>query len=244
MNTINDVLASTGLFGGLQQVTLESIPIATGNDTSLIQSLSDVVSTYQCMSQYNDMKSFFSDASNIVGIKSAYAKYGLPPKNRPSVRHAFSWQDFCDWDKGILKFYYAAKYRNQYQIPVSDAINCEKISTMQIALNSEIANSDKLYVNDGDGGAHLSRTQALNDMLSDLNAMYANLSCDAAIKQQQQDAIAAQTAQEQAASQAALLQTYQATSTVSGGGSNIAIYAVAGVGVLITILVMVKLLKK
>jgi len=204
-----------------------------GDDTAIVTKMIALFSggnaRYMTDRQPN-LLAFLKDPNNASGIIASYNKYGDPTgKDYPTQ----------------MKFYYAAQYMNQYPLPAANPINCNQIATMQIALNSEIANSDKLYVNDGDATLHLVRTTILNDMLSVLSSMYANLSCDAAIQQQQQDAIAAQTAQEQAASQQALLQTYQATSaTATGGGTSIAVYAVGGVAAIIVLLIVIRLIKK
>ena len=80
------------------------------DDPTLRAQVLDIVSTYTCMGQYSDMVNFFSNPSNIEGIKDAKSTYGLPPKNTPAYHTTFGgWHDFCDWQNGMYKFYLAAK---------------------------------------------------------------------------------------------------------------------------------------
>ena len=226
----------------LSQLTFK-YPLNMGDDPTLRNSVTAIVNTYSCMTDYNAMKVFFATPSNIVGIKSAIDKYGLPIANRQAYHTTFGgWHDFCDWTN-IAKFYYYAKFSMLYPALASVQTNCEAIQGYLIALEQEKKSADEDNITNPHDDIHTPKIQALSDKISEYNSIYAGMSCDQYLVDVAQKKIADAQAAALAASQASELSVYTQTSSTAGGGTQIAIYAAVGVAILIGILAYKKMNK-
>lgn len=218
------------------------------DDAALRQQLLSIVETFTCMSQYAEMKAFFSNAANIKGITDAVSIYGTPPKNRESYHTGAGmfgkWHDFCDWDMGILKFYLAARFFLNYPNIAKDQANCQKIADYISTLPDELKSADNKYVNDNDANYHNTMTTVINDRLSYYNSLSSSLSCNTYLAdklQEKQQAIAKTTLDQSLQSNEAAL---KAATAIQGTGSSVGMYFLYGVGGLIAVLILVKMFKK
>ena len=157
---------------------------------------------------------FVQNPNNAAAILAAYTVYGNP------ANQSFSTQ---------AEFYYFAYYSSLYPLPAAVQTNCTVLSSQETSLQAELAGSDKVYVSDNNAILHNIRTTVIIQMLSNVQAMYANLNCDTYI-----------VATQNTADQAAQLQQVKATTTST---SNLGIYFLIGSGVLVAILVMIKIFK-
>lgn len=228
----------------LSQLTFK-YPLNTGDDPTLRNSVTNIVNSFGCMTDYNAMKIFFATPSNIVGIKSAIDKYGLPPANRDSYHTGAGflgrWHDYCDWDKGMAKFYYYAKLSMQYPVLAQAQTNCDAINGYLIALEQEKKSADEDNISTPHEDVHTPKIQAISDKISEYNSIYASISCDQYLSDVAQKKISDAQAAALAASTASELSVYTQTSGTSGGGTQLAIYAAVGVAIVIAVLAYKKM---
>jgi hypothetical protein len=110
---------------------------------------------------------------------AAYEMYGIPPANRLSekVGGIFGhWNDYCDWDRGIYKFYIAAKYFKTYAPLTIEKKNCAKLKSTLDFLEQEKLNADKAGIYDP--ATRDTSLSVLNDIQSKYMVGYSNLLCD------------------------------------------------------------------
>lgn len=120
------------------------------------------------------MVSFFSDPDNEKAIAEAYDKRGsYPPRNRPSKHTGLGflgkWTDYCDFDP-IYEFYNYAKISADFPKVTATKANCYQIKSALVGLEAVRANAlvnrDSVY------------QKAVETKISEYNAIYASLSCD------------------------------------------------------------------
>ena len=215
------------------------------DNSSLRSQILDVVSTFSCVSFFNEMKNFFSNPKNISGIQDAFDKYGMPTKNRQAVHHTFGgWKDYCDWTN-IGKFYEYARLSIDFpSLNPSDMDNCYGIKNYIVSLQDAKAAADKLQVSKPDEALHTSTLQAINDKIDYYNSLNSKMNCSVYIQKQDDIRAAELEANTIALTQQSNLETFAATTKTSADTSKIAVYVFAGVAVLIGILVAKKVLTK
>jgi len=139
------------------------------------------------------MVSFFSDPDNEKAIAEAYDKRGsYPPKNRASYHTGLGflgkWHDFCDFDP-IYEFYNYAKISADFPKVVANKANCFQIKSALVGLEAVRANAlvnrDAVY------------QKAVETKISEYNAIYAALSCDQYIIDQEKAQLEAASIREQ-----------------------------------------------
>jgi hypothetical protein len=214
---------------------------ATGSPSSgdPLTDIREVVKTYQCMTEYNEMSNFFNDTSNEAATLAALDMYGLSPKNRPSERPCWlcKWKNFCDWDKGILKLYEAAKLYKLYPQLKLEKVNCRKIEGIVPLLEQEKLNIDKLATNKtaiSEANSEQLRTLRLsvvNDMQSKYLSAYTSLNCEEFIATMDERKIIAQVeaAKDKSKKEATRLTT-----------PKLFIYGISGVIVLLSIVMLLR----
>lgn len=139
------------------------------------------------------MVNFFSDKDNEAAIAEAYDKFGgYPPKNRASYHTGIGflgkWHDFCDFDP-IYEFYNYAKISADFPRVAANKANCYQIKSALVGLEAVRANAlvnrDVVY------------QKAVETKISEYNAIYAALSCDQYIIDQEKVQLEAASIREQ-----------------------------------------------
>ena len=180
--------------------------------------LTTIVDSYGCMSNYQEMKSFFTNPSNSRGVQDAINKYGIPPENRKSYRDGGlfgRWHDPCDW-QNILKFYQYAKLSVQFPNLTNPQTDCSKVASALMALNSQLASADSFS---NDANTKVAYKEALNDKLADYQTFNVSNSCETLVQNQ----------------------TYQ---TTTGSTTKLAIYIFGGAAVVIGLLYAIAVYNK
>ena len=149
--------------------------------------LTTIVDSYGCVSNYQEMKAFFANSTNSRGIQDAINKYGTPIANRPSTNSGFGlfkknwgWTDYCDW-QNIEKFYQYAKLSVQFPILTNPQIDCSKVDSAILALNSQLANVDSATK---DANIKIALTEALNDKIAEYQSFNVVNDCENLVKNQ------------------------------------------------------------
>jgi hypothetical protein len=150
-------------------------------------SLTTIVDSYGCMSNYQEMKAFFANPTNARGVQDAINKYGLPVANRPSYNTGFGifkknwgWVDFCDW-QNISKFYQYARLSVQFPILTNPQTDCTKVASAILALNSQLANVANVTK---DANIKTALTEALNDKIAEYQSFNVVNDCENLVKNQ------------------------------------------------------------
>lgn len=186
------------------------------------------------------MVSFFSDPDNAQAIAEAYDKFGgYPPKNRASYHTGVGflgrWHDFCDFDP-INDFYNYARISVDFPKLTPSKANCYQLKSALVGLETVKANamvSDKAY------------QKAIETKISEYNALYASLSCDQYIIDQEK--IQAEAASVRTQEKAAELQAEafdKASGTTPTAGSKTGTYVLYGFVGLSAIIFLTVMLKK
>jgi hypothetical protein len=177
--------------------------------------LTTIVDTYGCMSNYQEMKSFFANPTNASGIQDALIKYGTPVANRESYHTGLgffgTWHDFCDW-QNIGKFYQFAKLSVQLPTLKNPQVDCASIPSALTTLNAILSTTGTIK----DANVKVALTDAINDKIADYQTFNTQNSC------------------------ATLLQTTSTNTTMK----NLGIYAVAGLALVFGIAFAVRISKK
>jgi hypothetical protein len=150
-------------------------------------SLTTIVDSYGCMSNYQEMKAFFANPTNARGVQDAINKYGLPVENRKSYNTGFGifkknwgWVDFCDW-QNIGKFYQYARLSVQFPILFNPQTDCTKVASAILALNSQLANVANVTK---DANIKTALTEALNDKITEYQSFNVVNDCENLVKNQ------------------------------------------------------------
>lgn len=166
-------------------------------------------------------KSYLLNPSNATGLLYSYTANGNPA----SVSNY----------AGVLLWFYTAYYANLYPLPDDTQASCAAINTAILGLQGEIAASDKVFVNDGIGETHNARTLAINNLNSQFNSLYANLSCDTYLANQ----AAAQEAAANTAAQTSATQSEIAAYTATQGTTVLGIpITTANIGIAAAVVVV------
>jgi hypothetical protein len=185
--------------------------------------------------------SYFQSPANISGMKEAYAKFGIPPKNRKSERPCFfcSWKDYCDWGD-VFRFYYYSKIAQDYPaLNPQVKSNCNLIKGYIQGLEQEKVNVDKEFTIRNDNERRLRQLEVLNDKLNDFNSLYATMNCDNWIADQERQKVAAERAAALAQSEQSNISVYKQTAQQSATGTTqIALYVLGGVAVIIGLMII------
>jgi hypothetical protein len=191
-----------------------------------------------CRPESATMVNFFSDADNVQAIAEAYDKFGgYPAKNRESWRGGGlfgSWHDYCDYDP-VYEFYCYAKISADFPKIAANQSNCYKIKSALVGLETVKANamlSDAVY------------QKAIEMKISEYNALFASLSCDEYIINQekiQAEEASLRTQQNAARLQAEAFDKASGTTPTQGSKTGTYIlYGFVGVSAIIFISVMLK----
>jgi hypothetical protein len=199
-----------------------------------------IVDTFTCMSQYDEMKRFFTNTANSQAMLDAIEIYGLPPQNTPSYHTPFKWHDFCDWDKGMYKFFLAASFFNKYPNISVSAANCKKVLALRTQLDSELIETNKVLLDDfaiNDITDYKSNVQTI---LNDRKKYYSDMNCATVIANQ----VAKDAADALAKKQAADLAASAAAATSAANSKKTLMYGGIGLGVLVVGIIIYKVVKK
>jgi len=191
-----------------------------------------------CRPESATMVNFFSDADNVQAIAEAYDKFGgYPAKNRESWRGGGlfgSWHDYCDYDP-VYQFYCYAKISADFPKIAANQSNCYKIKSALVGLETVKSNamlSDAVY------------QKAIEMKISEYNALFASLSCDEYIINQekiQAEEASLRTQQNAARLQAEAFDKASGTTPTQGSKTGTYIlYGFVGVSAIIFISVMLK----
>jgi hypothetical protein len=213
------------------------------DDGTLRNQLVAVTNELACNADQQQWLSYFQSPSNISGIKEAYAKFGIPPKNRKSERPCYfcKWIDYCDWGD-VFRFYYYAKIAQDYPaLNPQVKANCNLIKGYIQALEQEKVALDKEFTIRNDNQRRLRQLEVINDKLNDFNGLYSTMNCDNWIADQERKKVAAERAAALAQSEASNVSVYKQTAQQSATGTTqIALYVLGGVAVLIGLMIIFK----
>lgn len=162
--------------------------------------IAQIAATYGGPTSY--ATSFFNNPNNAAATQSAVDMYGIP-----GAYGGDGWRNQVGWCVAygpINDLYYLALFFSKYPEPADSELNCQTLKGFISALDQERINADAKYAADNEPCAHSSAIKAANDLQGVYNGMYAGLSCDLVI--QQQNANAAAAAAEAIANNAAALQ--------------------------------------
>jgi hypothetical protein len=168
--------------------------------TNLMNDMLDIVGTYSCMSQFSEMKGFYSNSVNLNATQNVFNIYGaLPPRNREASHTFFGgWTDYCDWDKGIYKFYIMCKILSIYPAPEETQANCNVFKSYADNLEASKTAADKAYVIDQDKSKLEITQSAISDIQSYYRGKYGKLNCDTYLSElEKQKVVASQEAAKQ-----------------------------------------------
>lgn len=186
------------------------------------------------------MVNFFSDPDNAQAIAEAYDKFGAyPPKNRASYHTGAGflgrWHDFCDYDP-INEFYQYAKVCVDFPRVAANKANCYQIKSALVGLETIKANAmayDVVY------------QRAIEKKISEYNALYAALSCDQyIIDQEKAQAEAASLRTQKSAAELQAEAFDKASGTTPTAGSKTGTYVLYGFVGLTAIVFLTVMLKK
>lgn len=146
--------------------------------------LTSIVDSYRCMSNYEEMKAFFANPANAMGIQNALMKYGMPKENRASYHTGFiifgKWYDFCDW-QNIGKFYEYARLSVLFSTLTNPQQDCSKVSSALLALNSQLANVNNISKSN-EQKTYL--PEAINDKIAEYQSFNVGNDCETLVKNQ------------------------------------------------------------
>jgi len=150
-------------------------------------SLTAIVDSYGCMSNYQEMKAFFASPTNSRGIQDAINKYGLPAENRKSYNTGFGlfkknwgWVEFCD-SQNIAKFYQYAKLSVQFPNLTNPQTDCSKVASAVLALSTQLASADSVS---NDANIKTALKDALNDKIAEYQSFNVVNDCENLVKNQ------------------------------------------------------------
>lgn len=214
------------------------------DDPTLRAQLVEVANLLWCTNgPQNEWISYFNNPANIAGLKEARARYGIPPKNRPSWRSSGlfgKWHDYCDWGD-VYRFWYYAKIAQDFPSLNADFKgNCYVINGYIKGLEAERVNAEKAFAATGDAERHNRQLEVLAEKINDMNSLYASMSCDNYIAEQDRIRVAQERAKALQQSSASNIQVFQATAGASGGGTKLAIYVFGGVAALVALMIVFK----
>lgn len=214
------------------------------DDPTLRQQLIDVAKTLGCTNgANNEWIAYFSNPDNIESIKDAYARYGLPAKNRESWRSKGlfgKWHDYCDWGDTYKFWYFANISRDFPSLNPEAKVNCYSIQGYLTGLAAERVNADKEFAVTADKDRHIRQLEAISDKENYYNGLYASINCDQFIAQQEAEKLAKQREEALKKSQQSNIEVYQATAGASGGGTKLALYGFGAAAVIATIILLRK----
>jgi len=186
------------------------------------------------------MVNFFSDDDNWNAIIDTYDKFSYPMRNRPSVRPCFfcKWIDYCDWQE-VYHFYNFAKVSFDYPELETDKNNCYQIKSALVSLETAKANSIL-----GDA----SYKTALEEKISEYNSLFASMSCDKFIIDEEKRKAEELAKRQLEAAQKAQGEAFDKASgnkpTEGSKTSNYILYGFVGLAALVFVIVSVKKVKK
>jgi len=202
---------------------------------------------FACRPEQQEMIAFFDNPENISGIKAAKEKYGMPRKNREdtkSQRLFGKWTNYCDW-YDIYRFYYYAKLNKDYpKFNPNDKDTCYVIEGYIDNLKQEKIIIEKNYTLHKDTEKFTLELEAFNDKLTEYNLLETNLNC--IVYEKEQEEIKDKKASDQQLKERiemqnkALKDILDDSSSISGGGTKIAIYVFGGVAALIGIMLLAR----
>ena len=225
--------------------TLNKFIYGAEDDAALRSQLVAVTNLLGCNADQQQWLSYFNTPAYISGMKEAFAKYGIPPKNRASYHTGLgvfgTWHDFCDW-QDVFRFYYYAKLAQDYPALNPDLkTNCNLIKGYIQALEQEKVNVDKEFTIRNDNDRRLKQLEAINEKINDFNGLYSTMNCDNWLQNQASQKAAAERAAALAQSQASNIAVYQQTAQESATGTTkIALYVLGGVAVLVGLMIIFK----
>lgn len=222
----------------------EEFVFTSSDDAQLRQQLVSIASDFGCTDgAQREWIFYFSNPANIQGIKESLAKYGLPPKNRPSYKPKglfTKWRDFCDWGD-TYRFYYYSKIAQDYPaLNPEKRENCYIIQGYIDGLEAERVNSGKLYAINNDNERYKREMEVIGEKLNDYNSLYSSIMCEQYFEEQ--DRLIAETQRTEALEQSQKInvETFQQTAGTSGGGTKLALYVFGGVAALIGIMLLAR----
>ena len=168
-------------------------------NNSIIKSIRESANSYACMSQFSEITGFMNNPNNEPYLMATYEMYGIPPINRPSYKNSGlfgRWNDFCDWDRGIYKFYHAAKLIKAYSVIDITQDNCNNFKELDVSLEQEKLNADKVRLFDPNTADVM--LQAINDLQTKYNVAYANLDCETYLEELAKEKIKSEITEQEA----------------------------------------------
>jgi hypothetical protein len=198
----------------------------------IMNQMLDIVGSYSCMAEFSEMQGFFSNQSNLNAVNTAQQILGIPPKNR-EAHHTFfgGWTDYCDWDKGILKFYSAARLLSDYPPPAETQQNCGIFKNYANSIEASKTVADKGYTINVDAGRLQVIQSAIADVQSYYRGKYASMNCDTYLSDLEKQKVADAM---QSAKQFDFNLVSQ-TSTAANTTSNVVSYVLIGAVALIAV---------
>jgi hypothetical protein len=184
---------------------------------------------------YNKMINFFRDDDNWKAIIDAYDKLGMPTSQyiNPTVfRHTT-----CSW-QNVYTFYSYARVAADFPHLDSDKKNCYQIKSALVSLEAVKANS---ILNDSYYGT------AIDTKITEYNALFASMSCDKYIIDEEKRQAEELSKREQELAQKLQMEAYDKASgntpTAGSKTSNYILYGFVGVAAIVFLIVLAKKVK-
>jgi hypothetical protein len=233
--------ATKNATGGTATREYKGYTQTSANYLAIKNKLIDIAKSVGCDANKSSiMVNFFSDDDNWIAIIDTYDKFSYPMRNRTSVRPCFlcKWIDYCDWQE-VYRFYNFAKVSYDYPRLANEKKNCYQIKSALVSLETAKANSilaDTYY------------KTALEEKISEYNSLFASMSCDKFIIDEEK-----RQAEELAKREQELAQKLQAEAFDKASGnkptegsktSNYILYGFVGVAAIVFLIVLSKRVKK
>lgn len=229
----------------MAEAALNRFMYGADDDATLRAKMVEVTKLLGCHPDQPQWLSYFSSPAYISGMKEAFAKYGIPAKNRESYHTGLgvfgSWHDFCDWGD-VFRFYYYAKIAQDYpSLNPQIKANCNLIQGYIQGLEQEKVFVDKEFTIRNDNERRLRQLEVINEKLNDFNGLFSTMNCDNWIADQERQKVAAERAAALAQSEASNISVYKQTAQESATGTTkIALYVLGGVAVLVGLMIIFK----
>lgn len=228
----------------MAEAALNKFMYGADDDLSLRSQLIAVANELGCHPDKEQWVSYFSSPANISGLKEAYAKFGMPAKNRKSWKEGGifgGWHDYCDWGD-VYRFYYYSKIAQDFPALNKDVLsNCNILKGFIQSLEQEKVNVDKEFTIRNDNDRRVRQLEVINDKIGDFNGLYSSMNCDNWLADQERKKVAAERAAALAQSEKSNISVYKQTAQESASGTTkIALYVLGGVAVLVGLMIIFK----
>jgi Zn finger protein HypA/HybF involved in hydrogenase expression len=207
--------------------------------TELLRRLMNERTNFGCIGgELPRVEKFFKDPKNMPAIREAIDAFGMFPENRQAIRRLFGWSDYCDYEP-LARFYLYAVVCSLFPKPVMNQQNCEQIKALKLEV-AKLSSNPKAYV--VEPAFEQFWESSVQRKASEYEKAYAQMNCEQYIldlQAQKASILRTQQRKEEAEAQAAA-----SKDVLSTPASNLGIWILGGVAVLIAGILTVRAFKR